>query len=183
MNPTTACVHGLPTCIEAGMNDHVAKPINPEEFLRIVARYIVPDRDADLMGDIASPVEAQDLPDVDEAHLDGLARLLPAARFETMLGVYLAGAKDRMSRIEAFGETLDFAAIGGEAHDVKSTSGNFGARRVQLLAEHLETASRAADAAAVAALIPPLRAASNCAWDIIGGRLTGAPVIQMKQAS
>ncbi|MEI9983192.1 MAG: Hpt domain-containing protein [Aliidongia sp.] len=48
-----------------------------------------------------------------------------------------------------------------EAHDLKSTSGSFGARRLQYLAESLETACRKNDvaatgtiAAAIAATVP-----------------------------
>ena len=30
-------------CLEAGMNDHVPKPFDPDDLLRVVARWLSPD--------------------------------------------------------------------------------------------------------------------------------------------
>ena len=90
-----------------------------------------------------------------------------------MLEVYLIGAENRMDRIEGCAEDMDLAAMAAEAHDLKSTSGNFGARRVQFLAERLEDACKADDTATVAALTLAIRDASTAAWSIIRDRMAG----------
>ncbi len=116
-----------------------------------------------------------DAPDVDEAYLDGLALLCPAARFTDMLGIYLENSRARLERVEFFAIDKDMEAIVRESHDLKSTSGNFGARRLQYLAEQLEVAGKAGDIEAVMTLLPSIRVAADTAWAIIAARRTSPP--------
>jgi HPt (histidine-containing phosphotransfer) domain-containing protein len=69
---------------------------------------------------------------------------------------------------------MDLAAMAAEAHDLKSTSGNFGARRVQFLAERLEEACKADETSTVAALARTIREASTIAWSIIRDRMANS---------
>lgn len=168
-----AMAQDIEACLAAGMDEHISKPIEAEAFLRTVKRFISG-------GEKGAPfLDMDDLansPDVDTGHLDGLARMLPVLRFTQMLDVYLEGARQRMVRIAHLAINQDLAAIAAEAHDLKSTSGNFGARRLQHLAERLETASKAADAAEVARLVPAIQQASKAALEIISRRAAAAKV-------
>jgi two-component system sensor histidine kinase/response regulator len=150
-------------CLEAGMDEHIAKPIDPDAFIRTVER-IVSGREKD------APVDGTRLthdleqrPDVDEAHLQGLARLLPAARFQAILESYLTGAEARVERMDMLVKSGSYEALAGIAHDLQGVSGNFGARRVQFLAEHLVLACKAEDEAAVATLAEAVQRASAVA--------------------
>jgi HPt (histidine-containing phosphotransfer) domain-containing protein len=61
--------------------------------------------------------------------------------------------------IEEFSRMADLAHLEQEAHDLKSVSGNLGARRLQQLAQELEMASGAGDlprAQAIAGRIPAI---------------------------
>jgi signal transduction histidine kinase/DNA-binding response OmpR family regulator len=161
-------------CLAAGMDDFVSKPIDPDQFLRVVAQIVSKNQPDPATGEQGLVEDGRQLPDIDTAHLDGLARLLPAARFQAMLEVYLIGAENRMNRIEACAEDMDLAAMAAEAHDLKSTSGNFGARRVQFLAERLEEACKADETSTVAALARTIREASTIAWSAIRERMAGS---------
>jgi signal transduction histidine kinase/DNA-binding response OmpR family regulator len=157
-------------CSAAGMDDFISKPIDPDSFLKVIERFI---------GEGGSPVaELQEpdseVPDLDDSHLDGLARLLPPARFQGIVGSYLGAAKERLQRIEARARDLDFVAVGREAHDLKGTSGNFGARRLQALAEQLEEACKREDAVEMAALIMDVDLASRRAWALVEQRFPNA---------
>jgi HPt (histidine-containing phosphotransfer) domain-containing protein len=167
-------------CLEAGMNEHVSKPIEPDAFLRTVKRYVPGVEEAGSVTEVAGDTAS---PDVDEAHLDGLAKMLPAARFAHMLGVYLEGASQRLDRIGLLAGGRDLSGIAGEAHDLKSTSGNFGARRLQHLAEELETVAKAGDAAAVARLLPAIQVANKVASEIISRRMSDAADAGQRRAS
>ena len=153
----------IEACLAAGMNEHVAKPIDPDAFIRTVERLLsgrgrnAPADDARLAKDL------EKRPDVDDAHLQGLARLLPAARFQAILESYLVGAEARVERMDGLVKSGSFDALAGIAHDLQGVSGNFGARRVQLLAEHLELACKAQDQAAVATLAEAIGRASAAA--------------------
>jgi signal transduction histidine kinase/DNA-binding response OmpR family regulator len=162
-----AMAQDVEACLAAGMNEHISKPIEAEAFLRTVKRFVSGGEGTTSATNFAELMEP---PDIDESHLDGLARMLPASRFTHMLDVYLEGARQRMERITHQAIDQDLAAIALEAHDLKSTSGNFGARRLQHLAEQLETASKAADATAVMRLLPAIQQASKTASEILSRR-------------
>jgi PAS domain S-box-containing protein len=152
-------------CLAAGMDDFVSKPIDPEHFLGVVVR---------MLGDGgAAPVvrepEPADTPDLDPAQLDGLAKLMPPGKLRQIISVYLSSAEERLARIEACAG--DLVQMAREAHDLKGVSGNFGARRLQSLAEALERACKAGAAAEAAALAGDIRRASITAWDLVGGKL------------
>ncbi|MGA0599248.1 response regulator [Caulobacter sp. KR2-114] len=149
-------------CLAAGMNDHIAKPIDGPQFLRLVGRIV--------SGEAAVRPGAETVEDLEHSYLDGLGSILPAAKFVHMLEVYLVGARERLEQIEIL--TLDGNAKGvaREAHDLKSTSGAFGARRLQYLAEGLEAAARGGDLASVRAILPQARQAAEKAWLLIAER-------------
>jgi len=158
-------------CLEAGMVEFVTKPISPDTFLAVVARFSsaelwLDDDDADE----AVPAQAEIL-ELDEEKLDALAKVLPPDRYNGMLLAYLSNTRQTVQRIEAAAKTLDFAAIRREAHDLKSNSGTFGAMRVFALAEQLERACQASDDAEVPRLVGGLHSASQKAWLLIGQRV------------
>jgi signal transduction histidine kinase/CheY-like chemotaxis protein/HPt (histidine-containing phosphotransfer) domain-containing protein len=159
-------------CLAAGMDDFISKPIEPDSFLAMVERHIKAGG-----GKPAAAVKdgAAEAPvDLDEAQLDGLARLLPAARFKTIVESYLSGASERLERIRSRAADLDFTQIAREAHDLKSTAGNFGARRLQSIAEALESAAKGRDTILVPILVEQLEEASQAAWARVQARLEAA---------
>ncbi len=155
-------------CLAAGMDDFISKPIDPENFLRVVDGHISIDGAASAS---AAPVASDGPPDLDHAHLDGLARMLPAARLATVVGAYLAAAEERLERIRSCAGNVDFVQLAREAHDLKGTSGNFGARKLQSLAEALETAAKGEDAVIVPILVGEIEAASRIAWKLVQARM------------
>jgi HPt (histidine-containing phosphotransfer) domain-containing protein len=95
-----------------------------------------------------------------------LEAIMPQERVMMLAGSFLRGLVARAGRIAALVEGGDLHGLGREAHDLKSTSGSFGARRLQYLGEQLETACRDRDldsvqrhAAAAAAALPDTLAA------------------------
>ncbi|HEX7759467.1 MAG TPA: response regulator [Caulobacteraceae bacterium] len=152
-------------CLAAGMDDFVSKPIDAEAFLRTVSRFA----SAELWGDDditpEAPPTPADLPDLDEAKLDNFFKLMPPAKLRTVIDTYLTGARGRLLRIEDLVGELDFAGLAREAHDLKGVSGNFGAPRLQALAEQLERACQAGDDAEAPRLIGEIRRSSMTAWD------------------
>ena len=152
-------------CIAAGMNDFVSKPIDPEAFLRVVARFM----GAELWDDESEiiPAAVKKVADVDPAKLTGLARMLPPDRMRKVVESYLSAAVERLQRIESLMRTEDFVSVAREAHDLKGTSGNFGALRLQAMAEQLERACLACDDAEAPRLVGEIRQASVIAWGLI----------------
>jgi HPt (histidine-containing phosphotransfer) domain-containing protein len=151
------------------MDDFISKPIDPDTFLRVVVK-VIPTA-GEVPASTRAIVDVADLPDLDDAHLDSLARLLPPARLNLVIEGYLAAAEGRLHELEACARSLDLDALARQAHDLKGASGNFGARRLQGLAEQLELASKSGDGPVAQALVAEIRRASIIAWDLVGRRL------------
>ncbi len=120
-------------CLEAGMDDHVAKPIDLDAFLATVARWI---------GTPAAEPSAVEAQDLDRSLIDQLERMMPQSAFLDLAATYLDGLDERLARIQRFRLVQDHAALVREGHDLQSTAGSFGALRLQRLGEQLEAASQ-----------------------------------------
>jgi signal transduction histidine kinase/DNA-binding response OmpR family regulator/HPt (histidine-containing phosphotransfer) domain-containing protein/HAMP domain-containing protein len=135
-------------CLAAGMNDHIAKPIDPEQLIATVARFYRGDGDRTgrgARGERADgrrdPSEAEDgLPQVDGLDArDGLSRVGGNHKlYRKLLHQFVecqAGA------IADTGDALtsgDIARAELIAHSLKGVAGNIGAIRVQAAASVLE---------------------------------------------
>ncbi|QUD88885.1 response regulator [Phenylobacterium montanum] len=160
-------------CLGAGMNDFISKPIDPVAFLAVIERYM----GAELWGDDeeeAAPSASKKVPDIDHDKLDALARMLPVDRLRKVVDSYLDGSKARLIRIEDLVSSGDLASLAREAHDLKGTSGNFGALRLQAMAEQLERACLARDDAEAPRLAGEIRQASTTAWGLVEEWLAAA---------
>ena len=167
-------------CLDAGMNDHIAKPIEPEVMFRTLLRWLGRKASAPV---VENPVPARSAARTAEeetalpvvAGLDtvsGLRRSGGKPRlYRELLGKYLDGQGDAPARVRAALAASDRETADRLAHTLKGVSGTIGAETVQASAAALEQAIRN-DAApgdverllreterAMTALLEPLRAA------------------------
>jgi signal transduction histidine kinase/CheY-like chemotaxis protein len=129
-------------CLAAGMDDYVSKPFDMAAFLATVARWLGGAGDA---GSAPAVPLAQPLPVLDAGHLDAFAKMMPPGQLAKILNCYRAEDDERLRKIVEYSRMADLACLGAEAHDLKSVSGNLGARQLQQMAEDLERASNAGD--------------------------------------
>lgn len=130
-------------CQDAGMNDHVAKPVDRVLLLETVEKWL---RAASSPGPSAgfgpcaptSPAAAGAV--LDREVLAQLAQDLDAELLADVLRQFVEETRERVARIAA--ET-DRAVLTREAHTLKSTAGTFGARALCSAARALEMACRA----------------------------------------
>jgi PAS domain S-box-containing protein len=138
-------------CLEAGMNDHVPKPIDPAVLFGALARWLTPREEPDA-GPRRRPATLADLADdFDPAGLTidgldvklGLSRVLGKRRLYSDL--LLKFARDQTKAPELLQEALetgDLATAQRLVHTAKGLAGNIGATRLQEQAALLETAIR-----------------------------------------
>lgn len=133
-------------CIDAGMNAHVGKPINPKELWKTlmewagersesgrvpVAEHIVSDPDQDVIKKLRF------VPDLDVD--DGLARALnKPALYLSLIRRFVSSERDFAERLTAAYETQDFALVERMAHTVKGVAGSIGAGPLQETCLQLE---------------------------------------------
>ncbi len=131
-------------CMAAGMNDHVAKPIEPEDLWEALLKWIKPRHSTAAVAEVKSQAAVQaDLPsEIDGLDMTtGLRRVLgKKPLYLSMLRKFVAGQKH--ATVETFKalDGNDWHAAARLAHTLKGVSGNIGATGLQQLAGKLEVA-------------------------------------------
>jgi signal transduction histidine kinase/DNA-binding response OmpR family regulator/HPt (histidine-containing phosphotransfer) domain-containing protein len=128
-------------CIEAGMDDYLSKPIDPQGFLASLDRMIGGSRQALVVAE-----EPDDAPLVAEVRLAALRDSLPAGEFPSLLSGWLASVERDLARAATLAEAADWAALGRLAHSVVGSAGMFGAVALEQVARQVEEACAAAAA-------------------------------------
>ncbi len=133
-------------CMAAGMNDHVAKPIEPEILWKVLLKWIKPRHATGADLERNAQVEADvDLPS-GIAGLDTTCGLRRVSGKKTlyllMLRKFVTGQKSVLVEIRKAMESNLADTAERHAHTLKGVSGSIGATGLQQLAEKLETAIR-----------------------------------------
>ena len=167
------------SCLDAGMNDFLSKPIDPDGLWRMLIKWI-PGRGV-LPGPAvpAAPPAAADAP-ADSGLPEGVAGLDVQTGLSHMMGKkplylamlqrYVTGQRDCADNIRLALAAGDAATAQRAAHTLKGVSGTIGATDVSLLAGAVETAIRDRQgdekvAAAIGELAPPLTALTAALHD------------------
>ncbi len=129
-------------CIAAGMNDHISKPIEPEDLWKALLKWIKPQHATDAEENLQATLDT-DLPSsIDGLDMNnGLRRVLgKKSLYLSMLRKFVAGQKSATTDILKALDNNDWGTAERFAHTLKGVSGNIGASNLQQLAEKLETA-------------------------------------------
>ncbi|MBX3649957.1 MAG: response regulator [Burkholderiales bacterium] len=166
-------------CFAAGMNDHIAKPIDPETMFSTLLRWL-----PHLQQRAAAPAAVQKsggnlvIAGIDAAA--GLKRVAGNADlYRKLLGKYVtaqAGAAREIRKALSVGDRITAERV---AHTVKGVSGNIGAVAVQEAAARLEAAVRAGNGteAQIMQLDEALAAAIGAIQDALGPGAVAEPAI------
>jgi len=130
-------------CIEAGMNEHIAKPIEPAHLYGAMARYAPAQGAAENATTARSREEKSDthLPDMLEGiDLTGTLRRLNNNRvlYLRLLRQFHAQSGEIVSDIQRAVEAGDFDSATRTAHTAKGVSANIGAREISEAAAEAE---------------------------------------------
>jgi two-component system sensor histidine kinase/response regulator len=138
-------------CIEAGMNDHVAKPIDPDELFSVLLRWIKP-----LDGDSGStegtsptkiPQTSVKAPDADTLQIAGIDTRSALkrmggnrVRYESLLKRFAESQARTVEEIRAALGAGDASTAERVSHSLKGAAGNLGASAVANAAAEAEGA-------------------------------------------
>jgi PAS domain S-box-containing protein len=146
-------------CLEAGMDDYIAKPVRSEELADTLRRWVrqpEPTRE--------SVACARSLPDEAIKSLaeisEGLAQLreeLGAEVVVELIDTFIPDTRERMEALRRTVEQQDARAMGREAHALKGSYRNMGGRGMAALCERLETQGRAGEIAGADTILTQLQ--------------------------
>lgn len=136
------------SCLDAGMNDHVAKPIDADALVATLARWVGPDatrRSAsgdESRGTVAAPLAAQGTDRVPANVLDLSLALRRIGGDSSLLRTILIGFKDGQAdataRLRQARERGDEPQAERIAHTLKGLAGNLGAASLESAAAEVE---------------------------------------------
>jgi two-component system sensor histidine kinase/response regulator len=132
-------------CLAAGMNDHVAKPIEPEDLWKALLKWIKPRHPPSSPEPENKAVDDLSfLPSIEGLDSVNALRCVLGKKvlYGSMLRKFVAGQK---SVVEAIGAALregSWEEAERLAHTLKGVAGNIGATDVVSLTTHLESAIR-----------------------------------------
>lgn len=153
-------------CIDAGMDEHVAKPIDRARLADVLHELVGPgdglsaepaaeaenetEDDDGTMNDVSLPslVDFSIIAELKEDAGDALV--------DELISTYMAETNDRLRRMDSALQEGRHEEIGADAHAMKSSSGTFGALRLEALAAQLEAASMRRDEGRIAELMKAL---------------------------
>jgi|HubBroStandDraft_5_1064220.scaffolds.fasta_scaffold03549_2 signal transduction histidine kinase/DNA-binding response OmpR family regulator/HPt (histidine-containing phosphotransfer) domain-containing protein len=141
-----ALVEERQRCLDAGMNDHVSKPIDPDALFSTLLRWAKP-RPKQATEPQAKPARAADeviLPEIAGINVaDGVRRVAGNRRLYRSLLIQFAEKQgDAAAEISAAIASGDLKLAERIAHTVKGVAGNIGITEVQSAAQKLEKAIR-----------------------------------------
>jgi two-component system sensor histidine kinase/response regulator len=137
----SALVADRQRCLAAGMDDYLAKPVNPAELERALHRWIsgrppVPAAPAALAGSVDDPIGRR----LDELAGDHTAPERDLV--QRLVTSFLTRAPRHAAALAAAVVSGDSGAVEDQAHSLKGAAGNIGATAVALICQGLEDEAR-----------------------------------------
>ncbi|MBF0187649.1 MAG: response regulator, partial [Magnetococcales bacterium] len=133
-------------CMDAGMQDHIAKPVNPDELYSKLARWIQPTRPEPLqrehaVSDTPSDTSSETLPEIEGVDLSSGLRRLGGnlSSYKDLLNKFRINQRDTCTEIRQAIAAEDSATAERLAHTLKGLSATIGAVSVSEKSLALET--------------------------------------------
>jgi PAS domain S-box-containing protein len=138
-------------CLDAGMDDYLAKPVRAADLRRALGRWIEADTGVEepQHGEVAVPGSAVPgaVPDelLDDVVLTELVGVVPPEVMEELLDGFDTSSRRLLAALEDAAGRADAADVARLAHELKSVTASLGAQAVAAQCQRLEDPDRAVD--------------------------------------
>ena len=143
-----AMAHDREECLNAGMDDHLAKPFSMQTLQDMLERWMphTAASPSELPRAAATPVNGSDV--IDRQVLEQLRKVITNGKPELLTRVvklYLTESPKLIQRLKQAAGAADAPAIANSAHSLKSSSANVGAMALSRYCADIEASARRAD--------------------------------------
>jgi signal transduction histidine kinase/DNA-binding response OmpR family regulator len=130
-------------CLEAGMNDYIPKPVDPDQLVAVIARHLPAEKVETTPASSPSVPhdEKQGVSPIDVSQLRRRCLGLPHI-VERVLNTFEEQAARQIAQLDGLLDEDDHARLGAVAHAIKGASANLAAEGVRDAAERLESSAR-----------------------------------------
>ncbi|MET0753565.1 MAG: response regulator [Pyrinomonadaceae bacterium] len=128
-------------CLAAGMDDYLSKPVKIETLRKMLERWTSPANEPAKETPEKAETKKDSLETVDASVLDGYRALQQPGKpdlVEKLINLFIEGADKNLSALRASMTNGNIEAIKREAHGIKGSAGNIGARQMAALSFELE---------------------------------------------
>jgi CheY-like chemotaxis protein len=125
-------------CLQAGMDDYLAKPFYPDAFFAMVKRWIAPAAESRV---VAAPTEAI----IDFTLLNDICGG-DSNTIQQFLEMFVASTRPLLLRLQQAVEQSDFVTIRSVNHELAGTAANLGMQQMHALVEPLRKTYNPPDA-------------------------------------
>lgn len=141
-------------CLEAGMNDHIPKPIMPEEIYRVLQKYLLqaaPAEPSKPAPDTPPEPQEEGLPIFDRDEL--MARVQGnESLFNKLKDLFVEKTPEEVATLKGAMEKRAMEEVRAQAHKLKGYFANISAKQLTLLAEEMQIKAEAGEEEACQAL-------------------------------
>ena len=145
-------------CLQADMDDYLAKPVKLEHLKAMLARWIPSQTTCNEQKEpVSSETREQDPDCVDAAVLDDLRQLdISCGLLSTLITHFLKDGPTRLAALQDALQQGDAGALARVAHELNGASGNLGVRRMRQICIELQALGKAKDLTRAGALLAQL---------------------------
>jgi PAS domain S-box-containing protein len=153
-------------CLEAGMDDYIAKPVNPKELQQVIEKWAHGRKSAHFLEqdrELEATSLATKLYTIDDATLDSLKIFDRNALLERldhdeeflkeMVELFIEDTTERLQEMKEYLKENNISSLLRASHMLKGASSNIGANALENVASQLQTASLQNNRSLIASLI------------------------------
>ena len=158
-------------CLEAGMNDYIAKPIDYKKLELALAKWLPQLSQSshellEIKPEISGMQNEQQQPVWDKQ--DALRRMgNKPKRLTMMIGIFLEESEGYLASLQQAFDSGDAQEVRAASHAIKGAAGNLGALRIYTISQQMELATMEGDYAAAEALWPDFQQQMTALKDVL----------------